>query len=59
VKFYFTSKFIFISVGTLFVKHWGNTMNDNKGVGLISFVGEMVNLGIIFVGTSEGNGDPR
>ena len=41
------------------MKHRGNTLNDNKWMGHISFVGEMVNLGIIFVGKPEGNGDPR
>jgi hypothetical protein len=59
VKFNLISKYIFISVGNLFMKHWGNTMNDDKGASHTSFVGEMVNLGIIFVGTPEGNGEPR
>jgi hypothetical protein len=34
-------------------------MNENKGAVHIPFVGEMVNLGIIFVGTPEGKGEPR
>ena len=58
MKFNFISKYIFISVGTLFLKHWDNKMNDNKGAGniCISFVGEMVNLGIIFSEHRKGMG---
>jgi hypothetical protein len=59
VKYNFISNYIFIPVGTLFVKHWGSTVNNIKGAGHIPFVGELVNLGVIFVGTPEWNGEPR
>jgi hypothetical protein len=55
VKYNFISKYIFISGGNLFVKHWGNTMNDNKGVR--SYI--ILKFGHNFVIAPGGNGKKR